>query len=923
MVNNACIALLFPNLSSDDGYAVFDSWITNGVRVDWLDAFSDDWLVTCVLFGGTDLSAHVGTASVSGSTPLDVTAPGADTEVAFFISSHAGDRVITDTPSAQSTFNFGMFAYDGGSNHSRCMTQVCTDGSSSGDPYRELNTSNVLLNMFQSSTFARRSCQQITNGFRLTSTNSGDATCYYLALSFNGNYSAEMGEIVAPGTGSEVVTAPGFKPQFLACMSVGTGGGRQSGDSASSMGVGVADATNEYSHTITDENGAATINAQSLAVASLIDTPLKDGTTGDVATVTSFDTNGFTLDFSAANEDGAHTWLVIEEDVIVVDPDQGPAFIFADGQATNFVRTYLTGLGYEGGHGRPVTTPSDGGLFQAELINLPDVSGPRVGAPRPDLGARPAGTEAGDSGDFSDHVGGMFDWWEKVHILPRTKIAFGNIITQKQDTYELYSAYRDASVTLSSIVNNALPGIDLPDEAPPEVVPRQSSMLDSTSTDNTGDAFTLGTLVLRDILALQAGLPAFDTTIDFIFDTGEEPQLFISGQRIVLIPMDYESPMQETLAFLTEIIPGLSGVEQRIALRKQPRQLYEVMYKLDGNDRQRMQALLMDWTANLFGFPVQNEVLLTTAAASIGTTVYQVTGADDVDLRVGGLAVILSDANTFDVISIDSKTDTSITSGNPSLNAYPVGTKLMPLRTAVILRMVAGAMAQKNLETFKITFEVTDNDTGALSGSTAAYSTFNGRVLFDDCNVMTGEMAEQYKRRIYRIDNKTGVVSISSSWDRGKRSSQKGFVLRNRSEILNFRRAMISIGGRWIAFYLPTFNDDLEVKATLGVGSDTMDVERIEYERFIQSREPKITFKITFTDGTSLVREVQSAAGVDSTTERLTLDTTWPSTRTADEVVRVQFYELTRFDGDNVRIQYPRIGLATCQMPVFQVFDDN
>ncbi|GAG49254.1 unnamed protein product, partial [marine sediment metagenome] len=218
-------------------------------------------------------------------------------------------------------------------------------------------------------------------------------------------------------------------------------------------------------------------------------------------------------------------------------------------------------------------------------------------------------------------------------------------------------------------------------------------------------------------------------TVDFNFSTGEMPQLFVSGLRIVLIPMDYESPMQETMAFLTDIIPGLSGAEQRIALRKQPRQIFDVVYKLDGNDRQRMQALLMDWSANTFGFPVQNEVLLTTATAAVGTTVYQVTGADDVDLRVGGLAVILSDANTFDVISVAAKTDTTITASDPSLNEYAVGTKLMPLRTAVILRMVAGAMAQKNLETFKIIFEVTDNDTGALSGSTAAYSTFNGRVL--------------------------------------------------------------------------------------------------------------------------------------------------------------------------------------------------
>lgn len=608
--------------------------------------------------------------------------------------------------------------------------------------------------------------------------------------------------------------------------------------------------------------------------------------------------------------------------------NQGPSHIFAEGEAANLTRAYLTGLGYEGGFGRSVQTPSDGGLFQAELINLPAESGVRTAVARPSLPARPAGTEVGSNPvDFSDHVGGMFDWWEKVHILPRTEIAFGNIITQKQDTYEIYSAYRNTSITLSSITNNATPGVTLPDESPAEVVPPQTSMLDSTTTDNTGDSFVLGTMVNRDIIAEKEGLASFDTTIDFLFSTGEVPQLFVSGQRLVLIFMDYESAttaaMQETLAFLTEIIPGMSGAEQRIALRKQPRQLFDVMYKLDGNDRQRMQALLMDWQHRIFGFPLQNELLLTTATAAVGTLVYQVTGADDVDLRVGGLAVIISDANTFDVITIASKTDTTITASDPSLNEHAVGTNIMPLRLAALKRMVSGTMAQKNLETFKLTFEVIDNDTGALSGSTAAYSTYNGRVLFDDCNVMAGEVPEQYKRRIYRIDNKTGKIDISSSWDRGKRSSQKGFVLRNRAEILSFRKAMISIGGRRTAFYIPTFNDDLEVKATMGVGTDTLDIERIEYERFIQSRAPKNTFKITFTDGTSLVREVQSSAGVDSTTERLTLDTTWPSTRTVDEVERVQFYELSRFDVDNVRIQYPRIGLATCQMPVMQVFDDN
>lgn len=535
---------------------------------------------------------------------------------------------------------------------------------------------------------------------------------------------------------------------------------------------------------------------------------------------------------------------------------------------------------------------------------------------------KPAATEhAGE--DEATRTSFGLDWFERVHVLPRVKIDFGNIITLEQDEYELYNAFRNASVQLNSLVNNVAPGIEFPNLSVPSSVGPQCSFLDPTSTGN-GAGTGLGTLVKLKVNALSDGLPIFDSDVVFTFDSGDVVSLLLAGSRIVLMPMEYEAPVKEVLAWLTDIIEAVDGSEQRIALRKNPRQVFEVVYKLDGNDRQRMQMLLMDWTDNVFGFPLWHEKLKLTAAVSAGATTYQVANADEVDLRVGGLAVVFTDSNTFDVINISALTSTQITAADPSVNAYPAGTTIMPLRTARIVGAVAAVRSPVTLEEFRIRFEVTDNDTGALTGSTAAYSTYNSRVLFDDCNVIAGgAMPGEYKRRIYRIDNSTGKVEASSSWDRNKRSTQKGFVLRNRAEILAFRKMLLSIRGRQKAFYMPTFIEDLEVKATLVTGANTMDIERIEYERFAQSRFPKTVFRITFTDGTSLVREVQSAASVDSTTERLTLDTTWPANRTVDEIVRVQFYELLRFDADSVPIEYPRIGLATARMPCVQVFDDN
>jgi len=605
--------------------------------------------------------------------------------------------------------------------------------------------------------------------------------------------------------------------------------------------------------------------------------------------------------------------------------NQGTAAIFTEIQSPT--RAYFSAGGFEvvigHGPGQPVDVGNE--TYNAFAATIGTALADGYTATTRSMGIASTPVNQGAAYADPDKATAMQElWFEKVHILPRTKIEFGNIITQKTDQYEVYNALRSADVTTNSLTNNVSPGVTFPDESLPEVIESQSSALDSTTTGQTSIPQALGTMVQRDVVASQDGLPIFDSNVVFNMSAGNDVELLLSGQRLVLMPMEYEAPVGEMLAFLTDIIPALDGKEQRIALRKQPRQIFEVTYKLDAADRQRMQSLLMDWTDNSFGFPLWHEKLRLTAAVSAGATVYTVANTADVDIRAGGLAVVFTDNNTFDVISIASLTSTTITSNDPSVNAYPVGTTIMPMRTAQILRAVAAEREQVELETFKVTFEVTDNDTGALTGDVSAYSTYNSRVLLDDCNVMLSDkMGENYSRRIYRIDNATGKTSISSTWDQNKRNAEKGFVLRNRAEIITFRRLMIALRGRQTSFYMPTMIEDLTVKATLGIGGDTMDIDNIEYERFVQSRFPKTIFKITFTDGTSLIREVQSATGVDSSTERLTLDTTWPATRTVDEVQRVEFYELVRFDADNVMLKYPRIGLAECKMPVVQVFDDN
>jgi hypothetical protein len=61
--NVLSIGILDPGAGTTAGDADFDSFITNGVRINWQDAPDAAYLMTVILFGGTDLSAHANVLS--------------------------------------------------------------------------------------------------------------------------------------------------------------------------------------------------------------------------------------------------------------------------------------------------------------------------------------------------------------------------------------------------------------------------------------------------------------------------------------------------------------------------------------------------------------------------------------------------------------------------------------------------------------------------------------------------------------------------------------------------------------------------------------------------------------------------------------------------------------------------------------------
>lgn len=488
------------------------------------------------------------------------------------------------------------------------------------------------------------------------------------------------------------------------------------------------------------------------------------------------------------------------------------------------------------------------------------------------------------------------EWFETIVVRPQS-IALGNVLTTIIVAIELFNADRYESHELQNFTNNAGDGISLTD-LPPLVysIPLLHGLTVHLEVTPDGPA-------------------TIDGTLDFDFDL-YVVSIPITGQRLVVFGFRPEVPMQETLRFLTEVIDTIDGGEQRIALRKRPRQEYDCTFRLEGPDRQALENLLFEWQGRAVGFPVWTDSALLTAAVSIGATTLNVDTTEYSDFRVGSLLIVFKDRVIYDASRVTAINKKSLVIETPLENAYLAGTEVMPVRTAFASRLARGSRQPVAMQDLSINFRVVDNDVDLASA--AAFSSLLGKVLFDSGNIISSDLEQLHDRRLYIQDGETGVFDQDSLWDRTKVASAKGFTCHNRQQLWQMRQVLHYLRGRLKSFYLPTFYDELTPTANLTSGSSSLTITNVGYTNFVQNRRGKL--RVVKTDGTVILRNVTSSAVVDDFTEQITVDAPWPSTITVAQVKRIEYIQLVRSSADGIQIRHRTgTGFAAVRFPVIEV----
>jgi len=486
-------------------------------------------------------------------------------------------------------------------------------------------------------------------------------------------------------------------------------------------------------------------------------------------------------------------------------------------------------------------------------------------------------------------------WFENVFAFPR-RIDAGLVLVTQVFQLDLYNAYRLVPRVFTSFVNNVGGGIvitNLP--ALPFTLQEQRSL-----------ALTLN--VLAD------GPPRIAGTLDFAFDDGTV-MIVLTGDRAILLIVEPVVPVVEILEFLTDVVLKRDGKEQRISLRANPRQSFDLVYEIEGFDRGFLETRLFGGQDRSFGIPVWHEPSLLTIAIQIGNTVATVDSTAFADFRVDDLAIAFVDTDNFEVLDVQSLTATTITFTSAFTRAFPVGTRVMPIRNVRLSPTTRGEKFPRKLQRTRLLAEVLDNPVGLAS--TAAFPSFSGKVLLDDGNRIESSLGESFERRIQEVDSETGLFETTSYETASRRGSIKTFFTRTRQRLWEVRQLLHALRGRAVSFYLPTFFDEFVLTQPITSGSATLVFRNVGFADFVGVKLPRNALRVVLRDGTKIARTILTATEIDSLTEQVTVDAAWGVNAAIADVDYVDFVEKVRIDSDEVRITHLNSpGQATIELPI-------
>jgi len=316
MANDEVIQIPLETDGTIDGEANFDSFITDGVRINWGNLPSAANRVVVYLFKGDNLSVHVNdfTSPSTQDASTDVTDPGFEPHQVICVTHRAA---LNDTAAANAAFSLG-FCDNGASVIQKSVNWLSIDALTTTACSHYYASARVARSLSDTAALAGVELTSFdSNGFSATTRDAAtNTTCIYLALRYGDGEQHWIETIGSPNisSGNFAWTDPGFTPQLvLLCPTEQTAEDTFNNNFVVG-GIGLCGftATEEFSCACASEQGQANTDTISITEAVALRWFRAINSIAWKGTFVSMDANGWTINISDAFSTGpARQWMAL------------------------------------------------------------------------------------------------------------------------------------------------------------------------------------------------------------------------------------------------------------------------------------------------------------------------------------------------------------------------------------------------------------------------------------------------------------------------------------------------------------------------------------------------------------------------------------------------------------------------------------
>lgn len=376
-----------------------------------------------------------------------------------------------------------------------------------------------------------------------------------------------------------------------------------------------------------------------------------------------------------------------------------------------------------------------------------------------------------------------------------------------------------------------------------------------------------------------------------------------------LWPFIPQQGVVETLEWLTDI-NRCKSAEQRFAQRLVPRQGFQFRHILTPLQYSRMKSFSRFYGAQEFDLPLWWEL---TEIGALGI------GEDELTFdtlyahfAVGGRIVVWESDDLWEVVEVATLDGSGLTF-TPPLTKNFASAVVAPVKAVRFGSPPDGKRGPHDYVNVGSSFISTEGEDLTDAG---AYPTYLGHQVMTDRSFVLSGIDERFQREFELVDGETGIVHGDPLFTYPVEGSILSWDTLTRAGLWAVRQWLYSRRGKQKGFWLPTWNNDLQITANIVSASDEITIQPIGYP----TQEGIRDIMIRSIAGVNTYKRVESGIAVGAT-EVLTLSAVAGVDLTPAQVEVISFLNFMRLDADRIEVKHrtasgASIAVAVMEAPV-------